>query len=65
MPTPVCLDKPGPSQSTQLCLSDNSDGYDQTLRKNNLKLTELQLYINNIARCIVAVVFLSASNQDH
>ena len=40
-----------------MSLSDNSSGYEQTLHENNLKLTELQLYINKIERCICIVDF--------
>ena len=48
-----------------LILSDNSSGYEQTFCEKNLQLTELKLYINNIARCLDIVVLLSARIQDH
>ena len=47
-----------------MSLSDNSNGYEKILLENNLQLTELQFYINNIARCLGIVVILSARIQD-
>ena len=44
---------------------DNSSGYEQTLRENNMQLTELQFYTNNITRCLSIVVLLYARRQDH
>ena len=43
--------------------SYNSSGYEQTLCENNMQLTELQLYINNIARCIGILGLLSAARK--
>ena len=48
-----------------MSLSDNSSGYDETLRENNLQLIELQFYINNIIRCIGIVDILSEERKDH
>ena len=44
--------------------SDKSSGYEQTLRKKNLQLTELQLFINNIASFLSILFVLSARRQD-
>ena len=35
------------------------------LREKNLTLAELQLYINNIPRCLVQVALLYENRQDH
>ena len=48
-----------------LSLSENSSGYEQTIRNNNMQLMELQFYIKNIARCLGIVDLLSVSRQDH
>ena len=64
-PPPVCSKYPVPSQSTQLSLPVNSIGYDKILCENNLQLTELQFYINNIIMCQGIVALLSESKQDH
>ena len=40
----------------QTILSENSSGYEQMLYEKNMQLTELQLYINNIARCLGIVI---------
>ena len=42
-----------------------SSGYEKTLRKKNMQLTELQFYINNIARCLDIVDLLSTRRQYH
>ena len=39
--------------------------YNQTMSKNNLQLTQLQLYISNIKRCLDIVDLLSVTRQDH
>ena len=59
--TLVCPKYPGPSQSN----SDHSSGYEQILCEKNMQLTELKLYINNIARCLCIVDILSARIQYH
>ena len=41
IPPPSCPKYPVQSHYNQLSLSDNSSGYEQTLRKNNMQLTEL------------------------
>ena len=43
----------------------NSSGYEKTIRKENIQLTELKFYINIIKRCLGIVIILSASRQDH
>ena len=43
----------------------NSSGYEKTLRKKNLQLTELQFYIKNITRCLGILGLLYARRQDH
>ena len=48
-----------------LSQSGNSSGYEQTLCEQNLQPMELQLYINNIARCLGIVDILSSRIQDH
>ena len=48
-----------------MILSEKLSGYEQTIREKNLQLTELQLYINNIARCLCIGFILSARKQDY
>ena len=43
----------------------NSSGNEKRLRDNNLQLTKLQFYINNITRCIDIVNLISARIQYH
>ena len=57
----VCLEYPGTSQSN----SNNSSGYEKTLCDKNLQITELQLYINNIKKCLGIVDLLSSIIQDY
>ena len=45
--------------------SVNSSGYEQTICDNNLQLTELQFYINNVARCLGIVDLLYSRIQYH
>ena len=42
-----------------------SSVYEQTRVENNMQLTELQIYINNIAGCIGIVGFISEMIQYH
>ena len=48
-----------------MSLSYHSSGYEQTIPKKNMQLTELKFYINNIVRCIGILVILSTRRQDH
>ena len=48
-----------------LSISDNSSGYEQTLREKNMQLMALQFYINNIPRCLDIVDILYARRKYH
>ena len=45
--------------------SDSSSGYEKMLHDKSMQLTELQLYINNIARCLEIVDIISARIHEH
>ena len=46
-------------------IPENLWGYEQTLPKKSLQLTELKLYINSMERCLSIVDIISARREDH